>query len=162
LSLPYDKNKIVRAKELRRDSTYHEKKLWYQFLSKYKVRFQRQKVISGFIADFYCAQAFLIVEIDGNQHQTSQGSAYDRDRTIVLRQNNQKVIRFTNEDIETHFIDVCSEIDTIVHARLNEQLGSHKDTHASQNQYDNGTDSLPPSRRVVAPQGRKEWLCKKT
>jgi very-short-patch-repair endonuclease len=73
--------------------TPQEKKLWYQFLCRYPVRFQRQKTIGGFIADFFCAKALLIIEIDGNQHISDQGLAYDIDRTNILRQKNMDVIR---------------------------------------------------------------------
>ena len=45
-----------------------EKKLWYQFLRDYPVRFQRQKAIGNYIADFYCAKARLIIEVDGKEH----------------------------------------------------------------------------------------------
>ena len=60
--LKYKKLNIVYAKELREDMTEQERKLWYNFLKKYPVRFQRQKAIDNFIADFYCAS----VEIDRN------------------------------------------------------------------------------------------------
>ncbi len=53
------------AKQLRKNMTYEESKLWYNFLRTYNVRFLRQKVIENYIVDFYCAKASLIVEIDG-------------------------------------------------------------------------------------------------
>lgn len=49
MSLPYNKDLIPRAKELRKNMTPQEKHLWYDFLSTFPVRFQRQKVI-----DSYC------------------------------------------------------------------------------------------------------------
>ena len=66
--LPYRKENIPLAKVLRKDMTPAERLLWYRFLRHYPVRFQRQKAIGDFIADFYCAKARLVVELDGNQH----------------------------------------------------------------------------------------------
>ena len=53
MSLSYNKKLIPRAKELRRNMTQQEKHLWYDFLAKYPVRFQRQKTIGNFIVDFF-------------------------------------------------------------------------------------------------------------
>ena len=64
------------AKELRKNATKQEKHLWYDFLSSYPIRFQRQKAIDNFIVDFYCHQAKFVVEIDGDQHYTDKGLAY--------------------------------------------------------------------------------------
>ena len=84
MSLNYNKNNIILAKNLRKNATPQEKHLWYDFLSKYEVRFQRQKAIDNFIADFYCHQAKLIIEIDGSQHFTQEGIQKDRFRTEIL------------------------------------------------------------------------------
>ena len=77
MSLPYQRKLIPRAKELRRDMTPQERHLWYDFLKDYPVRFQRQKAIDSFIIDFYCASAKLMIELDGSQHFSAQGLAYD-------------------------------------------------------------------------------------
>ena len=73
MSLYYNSKNIVLAKALRKNATPQETKLWYEFLSKYNVRFQRQKAIDNFIADFYCHKAKLVIEIDGSQHYTEEG-----------------------------------------------------------------------------------------
>ncbi len=77
--------------------------MWYDFLSKYEVRFQRQKAIDNFIADFYCHKAKLIIEIDGSQHYTEKGRQKDTFRTEILEGYDLKVIRFTNHQIDTNF-----------------------------------------------------------
>ena len=59
-----------RARDLRRNMTAEERHLWYDFLRGYPVRFLRQKIIDGYIADFYCAKAQLVIELDGRQHFT--------------------------------------------------------------------------------------------
>ena len=73
MSLKYNGDNIHLAKALRSNSTLQEKHLWYDFLSNYEVKFQRQKAIDNFIADFYCRKAKLIIEIDGAQHYTEEG-----------------------------------------------------------------------------------------
>lgn len=64
----YNKDNIKLAKNLRKNLTPWERKLWYDFLRTYPVRFQRQKTISNYIVDFYCARARLIIELDGGGH----------------------------------------------------------------------------------------------
>ena len=62
---PYNKSNIPLAKNLRKNMTPWERKLWYEFLRDYPIRFQRQKSIGKYIVDFYCAKAKLIIELDG-------------------------------------------------------------------------------------------------
>ena len=73
--------------------TKEERRLWYEYLRSYPVRFLRQKVIDCYIADFYCHQARLIIELDGSQHYEEENAAYDRNRTEVLESRSLKVIR---------------------------------------------------------------------
>ena len=124
MSLDYNKNNIVLAKNLRKNATKQENHLWYDFLSKYEVRFQRQKAIDKFIADFYCHQARLIIEIDGSQHYTEEGREKDEIRTEVLEEYGLTVIRFTNHQINTNFRGVCDYIDAVVQASLPEGGGT--------------------------------------
>ncbi len=118
MSLPYDGTLIKTAKSLRKNMTPQEKHLWYDFLKDYPVRFQRQKVIKSFIADFYCHEAKLIVEVDGSQHYTEQGLAYDEERSGLLKEFDLTVIRFSNYDVNTKFEGVCTKIDETVKNQL--------------------------------------------
>ena len=118
MSLEYNKNNIPFAKELRRNATPEEKHLWYDFLCKYEIKFQRQKAIDNFIADFYCHKAKLIIELDGSQHYTKEGREKDDFRTEILEGYDLHVIRFTNWDIKTNFIGVCKYIDIVVKSLL--------------------------------------------
>ena len=120
MSLKYNKKLIPRAKELRKDMTKQEKHLWYDFLCKYPVRFQRQKTIDNYIADFFCHRARLVIELDGSQHYTESGIAHDRIRTNVLKTFNLEVLRFSNRDIDENFYSVCAAIDQKVKQRLQE------------------------------------------
>ena len=123
MSLPYKSDLIPRAKELRKNATPQEKHLWYDFLSTYPVRFQRQKTIESFIVDFYCHAAKLVIEIDGSQHYEPQGQAYDAERTAILEGYGLEVVRFSNRDINTDFRAVCEHIDNTVKRRLSNDKG---------------------------------------
>ena len=118
MSLKYNKSNITLAHNLRKNATKQENRLWYDFLSSYAVRFQRQKSIDNFIADFYCHKANLIIEIDGSQHYTAQGKEKDNFRTEILEGYGLKVIRITNIQIDTNFYGVCEYIDSVVKASL--------------------------------------------
>ena len=121
MSLPYKGKLVQRAKELRSEATKQENHLWYDFLKSYPVRFQRQKTIKGFIADFYCAKANLILEVDGMQHSSEQGKLYDSERTMILSEYDIKVLRISNHDIEEKFDAVCEEIDKTVKTRIKKE-----------------------------------------
>jgi len=84
--------------------------LWYVFLSKQQPRFQRQKVILSFIVDFYCHAAQLVIEVDGSQHHSDQGAAYDFERTKLLEELGLTVLRFTNREIDLNFEGTCQTI----------------------------------------------------
>ena len=114
MSLDYNKKNIILAKNLRKNATPQENRLWYGFLSKYEIKFQRQKAIDNFIADFYCHKAKLIIEIDGSQHYTAKGKERDDFRTSILGGYDLKVIRFSNRQIDDDFISVCRYIDYVV------------------------------------------------
>ena len=118
MPLNYNGKNIVLAKQLRKNATPQENHLWYDFLSKYEVRFQRQKAIDNFIADFYCFKANLVIEIDGSQHYTEEGKSKDEFRTEILEGYNLKVIRFTNRQIDTNFKGVCKYIDSVVKSSI--------------------------------------------
>ena len=116
--MPYEKSNLTRAKELRRNMTPWERKLWHCFLKTYPIRFQRQKCIGNYIADFYCFQAKLVIELDGSGHYTPGQSFYDRIRTKNLEKTGLKVIRFCNLDVDRNFYGVCTVIDMEVKSRM--------------------------------------------
>ena len=124
MSLEYNKNNIFLAKNLRNNATPQEKHLWYDFLSKYKYRFQRQKAIGNFIVDFYCHKAKIAVEIDGSQHFSDEGMRKDIFRTEILEEIGLKVIRFTNKQVNENFQGVCEYIDQQVKASILEGGGT--------------------------------------
>ena len=95
-----------------------ERKLWYEFLRNYPIRFQRQKAIGNYIADFYCAKARLIIELDGGGHYTTEQRIKDEQRTNDLNAMNLTVVRICNLDIDRDFRGVCAYIDRLVQNSL--------------------------------------------
>lgn len=118
MSLPYEKKNLSYARTLRKTLTPQEKRLWFDFLRIYPIRFQRQKMIDQFIADFYCYKANVVIEIDGAQHYSPEGKEKDFFRTEILEKYNLLVIRFTNGQVDTNFRGVCEFIDKIVKERI--------------------------------------------
>ena len=110
----YNKANIPLAKELRKNMTPWERKLWYEFLRSYPVRFQRQKAIGNYIVDFYCAKARLVVELDGGGHYTAEQVEKDILRTKELENMNLNVLRISNLDIDRNYGGVCEYIDLTV------------------------------------------------
>ena len=114
MSLPYNKKLIGRARELRNNATRQEQHLWYDFLSQYPLRFQRQKVIGQYIVDFFCHGARLVIELDGAQHYEEAAKRYDEERTNYLAASGLRVLRFANVDVDRNFEGVCLTIDEAV------------------------------------------------
>ncbi len=119
--MPQYNNLLSRARQLRREMTKEERHLWYDFLRGYKPRFARQKLISPYILDFYCAAAHLAVELDGGQHYEDDGKAYDARRTAYLQQKGIQVLRFSNLDVMQNFEGVCMQIDLTVREILGQK-----------------------------------------
>ena len=110
----YNRANIPLAKALRKDMTPWERKLWYDYLRAYPVRFQRQKAIGDYIADFYCAKARLVIELDGSGHYTDRQTEADEIRTKALEGMNLTVLRVCNLDVDRNFAGVCQQIDQAV------------------------------------------------
>ena len=106
------------ARALRRNLTPQERKLWYSFLRSYPIKIYKQRIIESFIVDFYCAQARLVIELDGSQHYTEQGKAYDAERSAILQQYDLLVLRFANNDVDNHFDAVCEQIHNTIQSRI--------------------------------------------
>ena len=109
---------LENAKDLRKNMTPQEKHLWYDFLRKYPIKIYRQRIIDNFIADFYCHQAKLVIELDGSQHYKPENQLYDKKRTAVLENYGILVLRFTNMDVDNEFDGVCRVIDRTISERM--------------------------------------------
>lgn len=103
---------FLKAQALRKNETEAEKILWERLrnnqLKGYK--FRRQHPISLFIADFYCHQLKLIIEIDGEYHHLPEQIEKDLERTQILESNGLQLIRFTNEEVQENLEGVIAKI----------------------------------------------------
>ena len=99
---------------LRKNMTKEERHLWYDFLRNYPTRFLRQKVIDGYIVDFYCHAARLVIEIDGSQHYEEKGLLSDQIRTERIEKRGLQVLRIPNNAVNNNFSGVCEYIDHVV------------------------------------------------
>lgn len=116
----FNKQLVPFARELRKEMTKEERHLWYDFLRTYSVRFTRQKILGRYIADFYCAEANLIIELDGSQHFEDHNMEKDAERTAFLQEYGLQIIRIPNNEVNGNFKAVCEYIDIQVKKSLNQ------------------------------------------
>jgi len=104
--------KVQRAKELRHQMTQEEKILWQHIRGNQLkgLHFRRQQIIDGFIADFYCHAARLVIEVDGEIHQ--QQAEYDAERDRVLLARGLRLLRIKNEEVRQNLDSVLMRIAT--------------------------------------------------
>ena len=97
------------ARSMRREPTEAEDRLWQELRGRRldKIKFRRQVPIGRYVADFVCAEAKLIVEIDGSQHAESR---HDQERDAALKARGFRVLRFWNDDVLKELDAVCDTI----------------------------------------------------
>ncbi|RUU15848.1 endonuclease domain-containing protein [Mesorhizobium sp. M6A.T.Ca.TU.002.02.2.1] len=97
------------ARPMRREPTEAEDRLWHELRGRRldRIKFRRQVPVGKFIADFVCAEARLIIEIDGSQHADSN---HDRERDAELKARGFRVLRFWNDDVLWDLNAVCDTI----------------------------------------------------
>jgi very-short-patch-repair endonuclease len=102
----------LRAKQLRNNLTEAERCLWSKIRMRQLegYRFYRQKVIGNYIADFYCHEARLVIEVDGSQHYSDEGAGNDRQRDDFIRGSGVKVLRFKNDEVIQNTTGVVERI----------------------------------------------------
>ncbi len=96
-----DETTRSRARTLRRERTHAERKMW-DILRDFRPRgasFRRETPIGPYIADFAWLSARIVVEVDGDSHETDQGRAHDKKRDAFLRAQGFTVIRFDNDQV---------------------------------------------------------------
>lgn len=113
-----NKNLVQNARQLQKNMTKEERRLWYCFLREYPIRFYRQKILGKYIVDFYCAEAKLVIELDGSQHYDPINQELDEKRTDFLREYGLYVIRIPNNAVNNEFDSVCAYIDHEIKKRL--------------------------------------------
>ena len=116
------KNMTQLARNNRNNATLEERRLWNQLLRNYPLRFHRQKVIGPYIADFYCHEAKLVIELDGSQHYQNENIAKDELRTHYLNSQGIRVLRFTNHEVYRYFGAVCETINQVIEEIIGHEL----------------------------------------
>ena len=107
------KEKLQRAKELRREMTPAERILWEELrANKLGVHFRRQQVLHGFIVDFYGHKAGLVVEVDGDIHDLQKEE--DERREKVLTEMGLRVVRFRNDEVVKSLYAVVGRIRELI------------------------------------------------
>ena len=108
---------------LRKNSTSPEQKLWRKIRNKQLgVKFRRQHGIGRYIADFYCAELNLVIEIDGDSHFEQNAEEYDSERNNFMNGLGIRVLRFTNRDIFENLEGVLLEIKSLTPCVENKSL----------------------------------------
>ena len=100
------------SRELRSGETETEKILW-EFLRNKKLnglKFRRQHPLGDYVADFYCHEKKLVIELDGAVHDVKENAEYDKVRTYQLNQEGINVIRFRNEEVINNIKTVIRKI----------------------------------------------------
>ncbi|MEH8021219.1 MULTISPECIES: endonuclease domain-containing protein [Rheinheimera] len=110
--LPYNKNLKAFSRTLRSNQTDAELILWHAIRKKQLcgMQFYRQKPIAGYIADFYCAKAKLVIELDGEIHDHANAREYDAIRDNIMASLGLTVLRFSNRKVTTDLLSVLKEI----------------------------------------------------
>ncbi len=107
------KEKLQRSRELRREMTPAEKTLWEELrANKLGVHFRRQQVIQGFIVDFYCHKAGLVIEVDGDVHDLQKEE--DERREKVLSALGLRIVRFRNDEVMRNLSAVVGKVKELV------------------------------------------------
>lgn len=101
----------LKARALRRTETPEERLLWQAIRSNaLGVKFRRQWPVVGYVVDFVCFEAKLIVELDGSQHAEENAREYDAMRTETLEAGGFRVLRFWNNEVRTNLEGVLQAI----------------------------------------------------
>ena len=102
----------ARARDLRKNMTPQEVKLWSQLrkLRPQGFHFRRQAPLEGYVLDFVCYKCRLIVEADGSQHGEMQGLRRDARRDAIFQASGFRVLRFWNSEIDANLTGVVETI----------------------------------------------------
>ena len=103
-----------RVRELRKNMTAAERILWNEYLRNFRYRVLRQRPVDNYIVNFYCSKRKLVIEVDGNVHDTDEAAGYDKQRDAVLQGYGLTVIRIRNNDVLDNLEAVISEIEKFV------------------------------------------------
>ena len=146
----------ARAKQLRQTMSAAERRLWSALRDcrLAGLKFRRQQPVGRYIADFFCARARLVVEVDGHQHWNEDQKWHDYRRTKWLESRGYRVVRFTSYDTIKHTSSVVEAIREAAIRQTRARLSQDQSPFEEQS-----TRAVPPSvapsARQLPPQGGK-------
>jgi very-short-patch-repair endonuclease len=109
-------DKLSFAKAFRRNMTDSENLRWQKLRKgQLGVKFRRQQIIEGFVVDFYCESAKLVIEVDGPIHNTEEQKADDEHRRNVFQNRGLREIRFSNNQVDNDIVEVINIIKQYLH-----------------------------------------------
>jgi very-short-patch-repair endonuclease len=105
-------SKVVLARTFRKNMTPAEDLLWSHLRMKKcgGMKFRRQQIIEGFIADFFCAEKNLVIEVDGPIHEREAQRKTDQHRCEVFKMRGIRELRFKNNEVKRNIRDVINKI----------------------------------------------------
>ncbi len=110
-----------RAKEMRKNPTPEERKVWYEILANIKPKFHRQRVFEPYyIVDFCCPALKIIIELDGVQHDIDENLYYDYERDNFIRSQGYEILRIPNCFVKQDIEFVRNKIITFCEKRIKE------------------------------------------
>ena len=117
---PYNPILKPYARNLRSNMTDAEQLQWSKLRRKQRlgVQFYRQKPVAGFIVDFYCAAANLVIELDGSQHAEPEQHIKDKERDQKLKALGLEVLRFNNHQVLTELAAVMDVVFEVVEKKI--------------------------------------------
>ncbi len=125
--IPYNRHLKLLARELRNDCTKPEYVLWQYLKGRFedKYDFHRQKPLGNFIADFFCYELKLVIELDGGYHNELAVQEKDLKKECYLNQFGLNVLRFTNEDIYDNLSNCLDLLRNYITAFESDDYKSH-------------------------------------
>ena len=104
------------AKILRKNQTPQEKILWNLLRNRkfHNLKFKRQVPFGRYVADFFCEEKKIIIELDGGQHNEYENMIYDTERTKYFEKEGYKVIRFWNNEIDKNIEGVYLKLSEVI------------------------------------------------
>jgi very-short-patch-repair endonuclease len=103
--------KTQRRRNMRNNPTEPEKKLWHHLRAKQLgIKFRRQHSIGPYIADCYCHELRLVIELDGDSHYSADAQIYDQNRDAYMASEGIRVLRYSNLDVMRNISGVLEHL----------------------------------------------------
>ena len=112
--------KIEKSKEYRKNGTKTERMIWKYILKNNPYHWKKQRILKGYIVDFYCDKLKLVIEADGETHDTNERVIYDKKRTEIIESLGIKILRLRNEEIQTRIYDMKEYVEYLLEERRKE------------------------------------------